>query len=94
MPVKKSAMKTLRKDEKRVLRNHNVKIDVKTLLKKSRKAVDEKTEKAVDLVKETIKKFDKAAQKGIIKKNTAARKKSRLMKRLNAATKAVAKKSK
>lgn len=94
MPVKKSAMKTLRKDAKRVLRNHNVKIDVKTLLKKSRKAVDEKTEKAVDLVKETIKKFDKAAQKGIIKKNTAARKKSRLMKRLNAATKAVTKKSK
>ena len=87
MPVKKSAMKALRKTQKRADRNKNVKADVKTLLKKSRKAIDEKTKEAEKLVQETIKKFDKAAQKGIIKKNTAARKKSRLMKRLNKSAK-------
>lgn len=87
MPVKKSAMKALRKTQKRADRNKNVKADVKTLLKKSRKAIDEKTKEAEKLVRETIKKFDKAAQKGIIKKNTAARKKSRLMKRLNKSAK-------
>jgi len=79
MPVKKSAMKALRQSKKRALANKTVKTDIKTLLKKSRKAIDAKAEKAEDLVKTTIKKFDKATQKGIIKKNTAARKKSRLM---------------
>lgn len=88
MPVKKSAIKTLRKDTKRAQKSKNVKADVKTLLKKSRKAIDEKANDAEKLVKDTIKKFDKAAQKGIIKKNTAARKKSRLMKKLNKSAKA------
>ncbi len=83
MPVKKSAMKALRQDKKRALYNKAIKVDIKTLLKKSRKAVDSNAEKAEELVKTTIKKFDKAAQKGVIKKNTAARKKSRLMKKLN-----------
>jgi small subunit ribosomal protein S20 len=83
MPVKKSAMKALRQGDKRAQRNKNVKADIKTILKKSRKAIDTKTKDAESLVKDTIKKFDKAAQKGIIKKNTAARKKSRLMKKLN-----------
>lgn len=76
-------MKALRQGDKRAQRNKNVKADIKTILKKSRKAIDTKTKDAESLVKDTIKKFDKAAQKGIIKKNTAARKKSRLMKKLN-----------
>ena len=83
MPVKKSAMKALRQGDKRAQRNKNVKADIKTILKKSRKAIDAKAKDSESLVKDTIKKFDKAAQKGIIKKNTAARKKSRLMKKLN-----------
>jgi small subunit ribosomal protein S20 len=83
MPVKKSAMKALRQSDKRARRNKNVKADIKTILKKSRKAIDAKAKDSESLVKDTIKKFDKAAQKGIIKKNTAARKKSRLMKKLN-----------
>jgi small subunit ribosomal protein S20 len=87
MPVKKSAMKALRQDKKRAQKNKNVKADIKTILKKSRKAIDTKTKDAEALVKDTIKKFDKAAQKGIIKKNTAARKKSRLMKKLNTSAK-------
>ncbi len=36
-----------------------------------------------ELVKDAIKKIDKATKKGVIKKNTAARKKSRLMKKVN-----------
>ena len=87
MPVKKSAKKTLRKDKKRAFRNQNVKLEAKILIKKTRKAIDSKAKEAQELVKKTIKKLDKAAQKGIIKKNTVARKKSRIMKRLNKSAK-------
>ncbi|MEA2088402.1 MAG: 30S ribosomal protein S20 [Patescibacteria group bacterium] len=87
MPVKKSAKKTLRKDKKKALRNKNVNMESKTLIKKTRKAIDSKAKDARELVKKTIKKLDKAAQKGIIKKNTVARKKSRIMKRLNKSAK-------
>jgi small subunit ribosomal protein S20 len=83
MPIKKSAMKELRKSKKRALRNKQVLDNIKTLIKKSRKEIDAKSEKAVDLVKQTCKALDKAAQKGVIKKGNAARRKSRLMKRLN-----------
>ncbi len=38
---------------------------------------------SLDLIKQSVKALDKAAQKGVIKKGTAARKKSRLMKKLN-----------
>ena len=87
MPIKKSAKKTLRKDKKRALRNKNIKTEAKTLIKKTRKAIDSKAKNTQELIKKTIKKLDKAAQKGIIKKNTVARKKSRIMKRLNKSTK-------
>jgi small subunit ribosomal protein S20 len=43
-----------------------------------------KTNEVADL-NDTVKKIDKALKKGIIKKNTAARKKSRLMKKVNQA---------
>ena len=86
MPVKKSAVKALKQSDKKAQRNKNIKADIKTILKKSRKAIEAKANEAESLVKDTIKKVDKAAQKGIIKKNTAARKKSRLMKKLNKST--------
>jgi small subunit ribosomal protein S20 len=87
MPNIKSAKKELRKSIKRNLRNKTIKNNIATLIKKGRKAIDAKDEKANEAVKLTIKALDKAAQKGIIKKNTASRKKSRLQLRLNKTTK-------
>jgi len=81
----KSAQKELRKSSKNHAYNKKIKDKLKSILKKSRKAIEAKDSKAKDLVTETLKAFDKASQKGIIKKNTSDRSKSRLHKALNKA---------
>ena len=58
---------------------------VRTYVKRVRTAVAAKDAKAKDLLKEAIKLIDKAAQKGLIKKQTASRKVSRLTKFVQAA---------
>ena len=83
MPNLKSAKKELRKSKGRTARNEQVRQEIKKMVKGSRRAIDAKTAEAVDMVKQTIKTLDKAVKKGVIKKNTASRKKSRLQKRLN-----------
>jgi len=84
MPIKKAAFKHLRQTKKRTIHNKKVKDNLKLLIKKSRKLIEsKKKDEANELIKKAIISLDKAAQKGIIKKNTAARRKSRLMKRLN-----------
>jgi len=83
MPNKKSAKKELRKGNKRALYNSKISENVKTLIKKSRKAIVAKDATAKELVVKALKTLDKAAQKGVIKKNTRNRNKSRLQKRLN-----------
>mgnify|MGYP006412169979 FL=1 len=83
MPQTRQAKKALRKSQKKAVINKAINSTVKTLVKKSRKAVLSNDGTAGELIKTTIQKIDKAAQKGVIKKNTAARKKSRLMKSLN-----------
>ncbi len=87
MPNTKSAQKELRKGTKRKIHNKKIKDNVKDLIKKSRKAIDAKDEKAKELVTSTLKALDKAAQKGVIKKNARDRKKSRLNLKLNKTTK-------
>jgi len=83
MPNKKSAQKELRKGVKRAKVNQKAKDDLKFLVKKSNKALIAGEAEVAAQIKNTLKSLDKAAGKGIIKKNTAARKKSRLMKKLN-----------
>lgn len=84
MPIKKSAFKALRQSKKKALKNKKVKSDIEALVRRVRKAVLSKdSTQAQDWLKQAIKKIDKASQKGIIKKNTAARKKSRLTKAVN-----------
>ncbi len=83
MPNLKSAKKELRKGKKCNLRNKIVKDNIKSLIKKSRKAIGVKDSQAEELVAQTMKAIDKAKKKGILKKNTSNRKKSRLHKRLN-----------
>ncbi len=83
MPNKKSAKKELRKSVKREAANLKVKKLMKTTVKNSLKKVqaEDKSVKG-DLVM-IMKNIDKAAKKGVIKKNNASRKKSRLMKKIN-----------
>jgi small subunit ribosomal protein S20 len=79
MPIKPSAKKYMRVTERKTLRNKIVKGTVKGAIKKTREAVKTGAlEDAQTWLKNAIKSIDKAAQKKILKKNTAARKKSRL----------------
>ena len=83
MPNIKSAKKELRKNVKRHEANVAVKKNVNELLKKSAKAIIAKEKDAKETVIKTIKAIDKMAKTGLIKKNTAARRKSRLQKKAN-----------
>ena len=79
MPIKKSAVKYMRVTAKNTLRNKVATGVVKSAIKKTREAVATgKIDVAQDELTKAIKAIDKAASKKIIKKNTAARKKSRL----------------
>jgi small subunit ribosomal protein S20 len=79
MPNIKSVKKRVEISNNRQAANATVKGAMKTAIKKVAK-----TNEVADL-NDTVKKIDKALKKGIIKKNTAARKKSRLMKKVNQA---------
>ncbi len=87
MPNAASAKKELRKAAKRKLRNLKIENNLKNLIKDSRRAIEAKKAEAKELVAKTLKALDKAAKKGVIKKNTSSRKKSRLHKKLNQAFK-------
>ena len=79
MPVKRAAMKALRQNRKRHDRNVAIKNNVRKAVKEARRLLATKDKaKAVEAITIAVKKLDKAAQKGILKKNTAARLKSRL----------------
>lgn len=80
MPIIKSAKKALRQSLKRRLRNIGRKEAIKNAVAKIKKA---KKEEALKLLSLAYKAVDKAAKAGIIKKNAAARKKSRLAKLIN-----------
>ena len=79
-----SAQKRHRQSEERRLRNKAVKSAVRTSAKRfvvlAHKSERDPAEAAL---KDMIKKIDTAARKGIIKKNTAARKKSRMQRLFN-----------
>lgn len=84
MPITKSAEKELRKNKNLHARNLAIKSPLKEKIKTLRKIIAaKKTEEAKKLLSETIKALDKAAQKKVIKKNTANRHKSRLTRQVN-----------
>ncbi|MFA6369801.1 MAG: 30S ribosomal protein S20 [Patescibacteria group bacterium] len=87
MPNKKSAKKELRKSVKRQADNKKVKKAMKEVIKTSNKAIIAGEKLSSEGLSVASKLIDKAAKKGIIKKNTAARQKSRLAKRANKVTK-------
>lgn len=81
MPNKRSAEKALRQNRKRAALNKARKDAYRDALKKANKSGGQDKE----LLRLAQKALDKAAKRGVIKKNTAARKLSRLMKKMRAA---------
>jgi len=80
-----SALKRMRQNERRRLRNRVVRSRVRTAVKTARTALGTTATEARTLVSDAIRALDKAVSKGIIHRNTAARKKSALARRLSAA---------
>jgi len=87
MPIKKASWKSLRQSRVRALRNKARKIILKSGLKTAAKAIKSKSAEAGETVKKAIQALDRSAKKKLIKKNTASRLKSRLMKKLNLSAK-------
>ncbi len=86
MPNIKQARKQARNSEKRQMRNRAVRSRTKTFITRAEKLVFAgEMESAQEAVAESIRALDRAAEKGIIHPNNAARRKSRLMKKLNQA---------
>jgi len=84
MPITKSAKKALRQNIRRKKRNLTYKNKIKDLLKKVKVLIKEKKIKeAKELLPQIYKTLDKSAKKGVIKKNTASRKKGRITKMVN-----------
>lgn len=85
MPNIKSAIKRVSVIEKKTLRNNMIKSGYKSAVKKFEQAVESaNVEEAKTLFSQATRKIDQACSKGVIVKNTAARKKSNLAKKLNA----------
>ncbi len=81
----KSAWKRIRQNEKRRIHNRNIRNRTRTFLKAARAQMDgDSVEDAREAVRRAVRDLDMAASKGIVHKRNAARRKSRLMKRLAA----------
>ncbi len=85
MPNIKSAKKRVKVIATKTMQNKIVKSNLKTAVKKANAAVESNASDKAAAVREAIKKVDQACAKGIMHKNCAARKKSQLAKKLNAA---------
>jgi small subunit ribosomal protein S20 len=84
MPITRSAAKRMRSDRKRQLRNLQVQSELKTLTKRFLGfAHGENGSQAQEAFRVLVKRLDQAASHGIIHRNTASRKKSRLSRALN-----------
>ena len=82
----KSQIKRNKQNEKRRVRNKAVRSELKTRTKAATAASEQGAPEADELTRLAIKRLDKAASKGIIHKNQAARRKSRLVKHLAASS--------
>jgi len=81
----KSAIKRNKQNEKKRVRNRVYRGTARTFIKKARLAIETgEKETAEALVRQAVSALDKAAEKGVLHKNNASRRKSRLMKQLAA----------
>jgi small subunit ribosomal protein S20 len=82
----RSAIKRIRSNERKRQHNQIHRSRARSLVKRSRRLITTgKLDQAEDSVQQAIRALDKAAQKGVIPKNNAARRKSRLMRQLHTA---------
>lgn len=84
MPNIKSAKKRVKVIATKTLQNKAVNSALKTEIKKANAAIESNAADKAEAVRVAIKKIDQAAAKGILHKNTAARRKSSLARKLNA----------
>jgi small subunit ribosomal protein S20 len=84
MPNIKSAIKRVKVSEKNKAQNITAKSAMRTAVKKAEAAIVNNDAEATAAFSAAASKLDKSAAKGLIHKNAAARKKSRMMKKLNA----------
>ena len=84
MPIKHAAVKQLRKDRKRHQRNQALRSTLKTLTRQLVNLLrEQKMDEARQLLRRVTSTYDRAASKGVIHRNTAARYKSRLAHKLH-----------
>lgn len=84
----KSQIKRNKQNEARHQRNKAVRSELKTRTANALTAANQGAEDAGERLRRAMKRIDKAASKGVIHRNQAARRKSRLMRRVNAANEA------
>lgn len=82
----KSQIKRNRQNEKRRVANKAVRSELRTRTKSALSAAESGADNTAEATSAAMKRIDKAANKGVIHKNAAARRKSRLAKRVNAAS--------
>ena len=87
MPNIKSSERSVKTDALRKAQNTSVKSAVRTAARKVNEATAQASTDAQDLLKKAASVIDKAASKGVLHKNAAARKKSRLARKVNAISK-------
>ncbi len=86
-----SVIKRARQAEKRKLRNASIRSKIKTVSKRIEEAITEKNQENVKkFLREVIRTVNSAVSKGVLRKNTASRKISRLSKLANTVLKAAA----
>lgn len=78
----KSQIKRNRQNEKRRLRNRMIRGSARSAVSQARAAFEEGAPETKEAVLKAISALDKAAEKGVIHRNNAARRKGRLMKKL------------
>ena len=84
MPNTRSAAKAMRVQERRRLRNRAVRSATRTYVRKAQAEIASgESNPTAEVIRQAISALDRAAKKGVIHANNAARRKSRLMKKLN-----------
>lgn len=80
----KSALKRIRSSERRRIRNRIIRGRARSFVKRTRQALEAgDLEAAREWLQQAVSALDKAAEKGVIHRNNAARRKSRLMRAYN-----------
>jgi small subunit ribosomal protein S20 len=79
----RSAIKRIKQSEQRRVRNRSVRSRVRAAVKSARRALDGKTAESKSAVQAALRTLDRAVTQGVLHRNTAARRKSALARRLN-----------